>query len=175
MDENADESSHAEESDPAANNTDSASKGIDDAPADNLDADDSDAVSKAAHDASADGLPLVEERGPPVPEAPGDVPDLGVPAVEELELLVDFGKVPLSKDRSEFDDSLYPVSVADPSQISDETSKLLHRLHYDPYDEDEVSTCFMFVTSHTTDCKLAFCRWDWSIGTVFCYSPYSFY
>lgn len=86
----------------------------------------------------------VEEQ----PTMPVD-PD-GIPIMEEApeELLVDFGKVPQSKSRSEFEDSLYPVSVADHNQISDATSKLLHRLHYDPYDEDEVGTTFMFVALH---------------------------
>ena len=78
------------------------------------------------------------------PEGLGDVTS----AKEQEELLVDFGKVPTTKEKSEFEDSLYPVSVADYSQISDETSKLLHRLHYDPYDEDEVCTCFVFVTTN---------------------------
>ncbi|KAI0210314.1 Adenylate kinase 9 [Lamellibrachia satsuma] len=69
----------------------------------------------------------------------------GIPIMEEApeELLVDFGKVPQSKSRSEFEDSLYPVSVADHNQISDATSKLLHRLHYDPYDEDEAELRFL--------------------------------
>jgi len=110
---------------------------------------------------------LGDEDGEP-PEIPGD--DEGEPpripwdgegeppedlldatsVKDQEELLVDFGKVPTTKEKSEFEDSLYPVSVADYSQISDETSKLLHRLHYDPYDEDEVSTHFVFVTTHAS-------------------------
>ena len=60
------------------------------------------------------------------------------------ELVIDFEKLQ-SKSRSDFGDCLYPVSVTDYSQISDETSRLLNRQHYDPYDEHEVGTSFIVV------------------------------
>ena len=95
---------------------------------------------------------LVGEDGQPIAVVEPDVPPIEEVTVDEPEaLVIDFEKLQ-SNSRSDFGDCLYPVSVADYSQISDETSKLLNRQHYDPYDEHEVGidihTCAFMWPSH---------------------------